>query len=575
MIRSRLAVVVRFVWPGAVLLLVSLLSPVRLCAGGSTAKNLIVLISDGTSLEQFTMARWYVGAPLALDEIRCGSVWTYSADSIVTDSAASATAFATGQRTCNGLLSVSATPPLISTLTAPAPNARLRPLATVLEGARLAGKSTGIVVTCPFTHATPAAYYAHAESRALKHDIAEQAVHGGVDVLFGGGLDKLLPREAAGSRDDGEDLLHLLRKREFKIVRTAAELSDIKHGRVWGLFSTDAMAADIDRPSIAPDEPTLAQMTAKAIALLSQNGNGFFLLVEGSQIDWGNHAHDPAHAIGDLVAFDDAVRVALDFAKRDGKTLLLAISDHNTGGFSIGSQYGSVWQMKPEQIVGRINRMKMTLQGLKHRLGPDPEAWETKEVMAALEEKRGISVSEPVARLIRDQMKSRLRDPDQSLGKSLGQVLEDVVGSPDGLFGWTTFDHTGGDTPLHAFGPGRPVGMVDAPEIGRLCARALGFDLDALSERLFVDASSVFSDAELTVAPARSIARITKNGRTQQRAVDWMARIVTNGHVAELPVNQNILRLDGEEIMLEGVVVRIPATNKVYLPAQAVKLIRR
>lgn len=539
----------------------------------STVKNLIVLVADGMSLSQCTMARWYTGAPLALDEIRSGSVWTYSADSMVTDSAASATAFATGRRTCNGMLSITATPPILSTLSVPEPDFRMRPVATVLEGARLTGKSTGIVITCPFTHATPGAYFAHAESRHLQHDIAEQAVHGGVDVLLGGGLSALLPRDAAGSREDDENLVQVLRDRGFQIIQNATELSRIKHGRVWGLFSAEAMAADLDRPVLAPEQPTLAQMTAKAIDLLSRNDRGFFLMVEGSQIDWGNHAHDPAHAIVDLVAFDHAVRVALDFAKRDGQTLLLAISDHETGGFSIGNMQ-SGYSLSPETLNEQIKKMKTTLQGMIQRLAPEPENWTAKDLMTVLEE-RGIDVTEPVVRLMRDRIRARKPNPNQSAGRLLLEVVNDVVGSQDGSFGWTTYGHAGGDTPLHAFGPGRPTGMLDMPDVGRLCARALGIDLDALSERLFVDASSVFSDGELDVVPTRFVERRDKNGAVQNHPVDWTIHINAGRHVAELPVNQNILRLGGREILLEGVVVHIPKTKKVYLPVQAVRLIKQ
>ena len=130
----------------------------------------------------------------------------------------------------------------------------------------------------------------------------------------------------------------MLQRAGTRSSRIAAALESVKAGKVFGVFAMGALAAEIDRPQARPQEPTLAEMTRKAIELLSADPDGFFLMVEGSQIDWACHANDPAHLLSDLVMFDHAVQVALEFAKRDGQTLVLALSDHNTGGMSIGNR---------------------------------------------------------------------------------------------------------------------------------------------------------------------------------------------------------------------------------------------
>jgi alkaline phosphatase len=299
----------------AVLLLMvpALLAPAaRPAAGeeidGPAARSVILLVPDGCDQSVATVARWLRdGEPLALDPIARGFVKTAMANSVVTDSAAAATAFATGVKTCvtnegKAFLGVGPLP------------GDGRPYATVLEGARLLGKATGLVATSEVGHATPAAFAVHVPDRGDRHAIYEQLVHAKLDVVFGGG--RAFLRGAA--RRDGQHLGAVLADRGYRLVRTAREMESLRKGPVWGLFAEQQMAPERDRPHVAPTEPSLAEMTGKAIELLSADPDGFFLLVEGSQVDWGHHANDPIHSVYDFLAFDDAVRVALDFAREDG-----------------------------------------------------------------------------------------------------------------------------------------------------------------------------------------------------------------------------------------------------------------
>ena len=150
------------------------------------AKNVIVLIADGCSGEQYTFARWFKGEALSLDPIRVGAIKTHVADSVVADSAPAASAFATGVRTSDKFISVGPHAETISGVPRPDAELQYKPSATVLEGARLMGKATGIVATSRVTHATPAAYIAHVHDRDMEDDIMEQAVHQNIDVVFGG-----------------------------------------------------------------------------------------------------------------------------------------------------------------------------------------------------------------------------------------------------------------------------------------------------------------------------------------------------------------------------------------------------
>ena len=146
----------------------------------------------------------------------------------------------------------------------------------------------------------------------------------------------------------------------------------LKSGKVWGLFAGSHMNADIDRAELAPTEPSLAEMTSKSVQLLSKDKDGFFLMVEGSQVDWADHANDPIYAVTDFLAFDKAVKVAVDFAKKDGHTIVLVFPDHNTGGMSIGSDSDTDYaHTSVEDLTTPLKNMTLTSTGLAIKIGTD------------------------------------------------------------------------------------------------------------------------------------------------------------------------------------------------------------
>lgn len=524
------------------------------------AKSVILLIVDGCSSEQYTLARWFKGGSLALDEIRCGAVKTYIADSVIADSAPAATALATGHFSNDKLIGVA---PSVKTVTVPPPSAdeQLRPLATLLEAARLQGKATGIVATSRITHATPAGFMAHVTSRKMEEEIMEQAVHQGVNVVLGGGRDFALPKAAGGARRDGEDLMAALRHRGYQVTTDREQLQKADGEKVFGLFALGPMAPEIDRPRRVPSEPTLAKMTRKAIELISADKDGFFLMVEGSQVDWACHANDPAHLLSDLLAYDDAVAVALEFARRDGQTLVIALSDHNTGGMSIGNMRTSKTysQTNIADMLEPLRKMRCSAVDLWRQLSQpsdgkpvDPKGISLDAVRRVVKEGWGLEITEDDARQILAVALRDKGDPQNAFGEVLCPRYT--------VLGWTTHGHAGGDVPLHAFGPDRPVGTFDQPQLARRMEAALGVDLDEATRRLFVDVGKEFAADQIEVISSDSNNKVLRI-RHQQTT-------------AELPINKNLLRIGREEIVLEGVVVHIAETGKTYVPRQAISRIK-
>ncbi|MCX7919084.1 MAG: alkaline phosphatase [bacterium] len=282
------------------------------------AKNIILLIGDGMGIGQITLARVaLVGADgkLNLDRFPyVGLVKTHAADDIVTDSAASGTALATGQKTDNGKVSVSSDG---------------QPIKTVLELAEEQGKATGLVTTVQIVHATPAVFAAHQSSRASLSEIAVQMLDKNIEVLFGGGMNYFIPEtELGGKRSDTVNLLQDAEKKGYSLISTKLQLSTATSGRILGLFAGEAFIG-------AEQEPSLANMVERAIFILSRFPKGFFLMAEGGQIDWKAHGNDQDGLIKEMQDFDTAVGKALEFAKSRKDTLVIVTADHDTGGLSV------------------------------------------------------------------------------------------------------------------------------------------------------------------------------------------------------------------------------------------------
>jgi alkaline phosphatase len=518
-------------------------------------KNVIVLVPDGCSQSVQTLARWYSGKPLELDNMIAGTVSTYSADSVITDSSSAATAFATGYKTTNGFISIGPNSSVLSSLEIPPEKMQYMPLATVLEASKLEGKATGLVATTRVSHATPAAFAAHVDERDNETEIIEQMVYEDIDVVFGGGSSYLVPVFEGGKRTDGENLTKVLIERGYQYVDNRNKMMGLTSGKTWGLFAGSHMASDINRPYLSPNQPSLAQMTGKAVKLLSQENNGFFLMVEGSQIDGGTHANDPIYTISEFLAFDDAVKVAVDFAKKDGHTLVLVFPDHNTGGMTIGSYSDPEYDSTTiEDVIGPLKGMKLNSIGVATKIGTN---FSSENIKTQLKTWWGIDATDK-------DIAEILKLYNSGKGISLDYAISEVISRNHTVIGWTTHGHSGDDVPLWAYGPDHPTGHMDNTEIAGCVARELGFDLNKANSRLFVEVGDVFSKDN-------GDGKLDKNEYLLDKT--HSPNLVLRIGDAELPVDKNILIKNGVTHELEGIVVYAPVTNRVYIPSEALSII--
>ncbi|HWQ08489.1 MAG TPA: alkaline phosphatase, partial [Holophaga sp.] len=449
------------------------------------AKNVILLLTDGTGPEAWPLTRWVKGSPLAVDQILTGAIRTYGADSVITDSAPGATAYATGFKGSDKGISVSPWSITIDAAHAD-PSKKYVPLATLLEGAKLTGRATGIIATSNVQHATPAAFSSHWHDRNNYNEIAEQQVYEGIDVVLSGGGQYLVPKSVkGGKREDGENLVDVIRSKGYTYLTTQDAMAGVHSGKVWGAFAPDAMAYDVDRADLAKTEPALEEMTSKAIELLagSPKGrkSGFFLFVEGSKTDWAAHADDPAGVVSEVTAFDKAVGAALAFARKDRKTLVVVVSDHGTGGLTIGTATDKNYSFTDDDsVVGPMRKAKKSAEGLDMLLQGDPAPDRIKAVMAA---EWGIAdLSESELKSIVDLVGAR----KPTMPVTVGML------SQRARLGWTTGGHTGADVFLFAYGPGRPAGLMENTEVSRHLAGSMNVDFGRLNQRLFVDAQEAF-----------------------------------------------------------------------------------
>lgn len=527
--------------------------------------NVIIMIPDGCDETVQTVARWYKGEDLAVDKLQNGAVKTHMADSIITDSASAATAFATGHKTSDGFIGVGPrTDTLLEGFDATA--APYAPVASILEAARMAGKAIGIVATSRVTHATPAAFAAHIESRNLENEIMEHMVYNNVDVVFGGGGANLIPagkvyttsfgKEWSGKRSDGENLLEVLQERGYQFIDSKEEMSGVTSGKVWGLFDDSHMQPDIDRQFFAVHEPSLAEMVAKAIEILSQDPDGFVLMVEGSQVDWAGHNNDPIYMVKDFLAFDDAVKVAADFAETNGRTAVMAYPDHNTGGMKIGHYSTAVGYTKTKigDLVDPLRGMSMTANGVVAMMA---DSTDDAALIASVKDNWGIELS---ADDVAD-----IRALEGEVG--LSYALARTVSTFHTVIGWTTHGHTGETVPFWATTNfGAPANVIDNTDLAKIAAEVIDVDLKKTTNKLYVDLDETGVDYSVDITdPANPIVKIG----------DWELPVNKDYMVKTLEKNKNRKTVvKTVTVQLPGLTVYAPATGKVYLSKLALRKIK-
>ncbi|WP_017729027.1 alkaline phosphatase [Halalkalibacterium ligniniphilum] len=403
----------------------------------SEVKNVIMMIPDGFSTSQATNYRLFKGKKKPIwDAHLVGMIKTHSANNWVTDSAAAATAMATGQKTNNGMIGMK-------------PNGEH--VESILKIAKNAGKATGLVATANITHATPAAYAAHVESRKDEIEIAQQMLES-ADVLLGGGKEFFLPKSEGGQQRNH----HLIReaiKNGYEILSTKAHLQNISSPKILGLFSSQAMAPAFQRSH--SKEPSLKDMTKAAIRTLNQDKKGFFLMVEGSQIDWAGHANDAAWLMKETEAFEEAVNEAIKFAKKDKNTLVVIVGDHDTGGMSVGGY--DVYKANPSIL----KNVKATGNFIATQIKDDRS--------------NAANIMLEYADLILTKDELKQIEATDDVSRAINQIV-----SKRAFIGWTTTQHTGGDVPIFAFGPQseRFNGLHDNTDIPKEIAKAMKLRFD-------------------------------------------------------------------------------------------------
>jgi alkaline phosphatase len=272
-------------------------------------KNVIMMIGDGMGTTAIFAGLTANGGHLFLDNFKqIGFSKTQSSNNYITDSAAGGTALSTGQKTYNGAIGV---------------NTDTVAIKTILEMAEGKGLATGLVSTSAITHATPASYIAHQGSRGSYEDIAADFMKTDIDVFIGGGYKHFAERK------DKRDLTKDLQANGYQVLRNMDDISKVKSGKLAGL------TADEHNEVYPKRKMDLPLSTQTALNILGQNKKGFFIMVEGSQIDWGGHANNTIYLVNEMLDFDCAIGKALEFASRDGETLIVVTADHETGGFAL------------------------------------------------------------------------------------------------------------------------------------------------------------------------------------------------------------------------------------------------
>lgn len=534
------------------LLLVSILMPTAIAGEVKPTKNIIVLIPDGTSLSVLSASRWLKtyrkqGTSLNVDPYLCGTVTTFSSNAPIGDSAPTTSCYMTGQAAQAGNVSIYPVSDLGNDLVRLNPDSAYQPMATLLEAMQMEqNKAAGLVVTCEFPHATPADCAAHTYNRSNYKIIAPQMAYNNLEVMFGGGN--------AFVTDD--------MKKYFDKTGTAFFQNDMnkmlsyKGERVWALFGESDMPYDIDRDSTKI--PSLAQMTSKAIEVLQKNKNGFFLMVEGSKIDWASHANDPIAMMTEFLAFDKAVGVAMEYARKNGNTTVIVMPDHGNSGFSIGKSKmkKGYTSMTLSDLFGSVSNYKHSAEGLeKILLETTPEA-----MKLTFKSYTGIDITDEEVSLLLASKNYKVTNymevsESQNMTYHITKIMNDRAN-----FGFTTGGHTGEEVFLANYHPkGNTLrGNVRNTEINKYLVQAAGLKkpLQVLTSEIYAKHSTVFAGMNTSI---------------EQIANKAPSLVVKNGNkTLVVTAYSSIATLNGKAFDMGSVAVFVDKTNLFYLPKNLV-----
>ena len=508
------------------------------------AKNVIMLIADGMSTEGITLARQTKGGNLAMDEISVGSVITSWANGPITDSAPGGTVYAAGEKTNNKYIGTSVND---------------TPIASIVEGAESIGKATGIIATSEITHATPADFTAHTNNRKHYNQILQQQINQDMEVVLGGGFNKPSGFTSEVSTDEFaayyEDQVNNIKEEGFDFITTKDELDNYDGDKLWGSFADADLKYDFDRQSDNDNvQPSLAEMTDKAIEVLNKDEDGFFLMVEGSKVDWAAHANNTVGIVSDILAFDEAVEAAVNFAKEDGNTVVVVTTDHGNSGITIGSNYyndniGSYDKATYSNTTDLLKNATITEERFDEISSGKSDA----EIKALALEYYGIDLTAEELAIVKGE---------QGEGRQVG--IREVIARRVGI-GYTTGGHTGEQIYLGVYAPSDVElleGVVDNTEVNKYMQRVL-FGEEILSSYT----KEIYQDGEVVLGKIEG----TTTSVDESLKHSPKLTIERLGNTIEVDIYTNNYRINGEEKELKTVVPYI--NGKYFIPKELIDVV--
>lgn len=521
-------------------------------------KNIILMISDGTSLDVLSASRWLKtyrgeGDKLNVDPYLCGTVTTFSSNAPIGDSAPTTSCYMTGIPEQAGNVSIYPVSDRGNDLVPLDSSMAYQPLTTLLEAMKWEqGKATGLVVTCEFPHATPADCAAHYYNRSNYNAIAPQMAFNNLNVMFGGGNNNVSPTM----------------KKHFQETGTAFFSNDKKGmmsydgDKVWALFAPEDLPYDIDRDTT--QVPSLAQMTEKAIQILDKDKNGFFMMVEGSKVDWAAHANDPIGVMTEFLAFDKAVGKAIDFAKKDGNTLVIITADHGNSGFSIGKDVlpKAYTKMTLNDLFGTVSQFKTTAEGLEKVLkNTKPENFK-----AVVKAETGIELTDDEFNILQASLGNKEGGDymEVAKGKSFRHYLSELLNSKT-PFGFTTHGHTGEEVFLAAYNPNGelPLGNRRNTELHKYMYQASGLkaSLADFTKEKYAKHTDVFKGYKYEIDASKEGADATLTVKKGRKTLI-------------IPAFSSIALLNGKEVDMGSVAIYVDKNNTFYVDRDLAGLLK-
>lgn len=522
-------------------------------------KNVIVMIPDGTSTALISASRWYqyyqdsTRKNLTIDHLLCGLVKTHCSNAPIGDSAPTTSCYMTGQPSLSSF--VSTYPPQTNQDLLPIDTLRAyQPLATALEGAKiLQNKAVGLVFSCEFPHATPADCAAHYYQRSAYDAIAPQIIHNQIDIVIGGGINYLKEQD-----------IEYLKNENYQIfLNDKTGFQKTNAFQFWALFAPNDLPYRIESTDSIP---TLAEMTKKAIKTLSKNQNGFFLMVEGSKIDWAAHNNDIKSAITEFLDFDRAVKAAVDYAEKDQETVIIVMPDHGTGGLNIGNHNSNHGydKISLQKIFQPIDNYSISINTMENRLNTQkPE-----EIKSLFKTYYNIEITEQEYQTIcqaKNYKMSPLSKSERQKNETLNMIIAQILNTRT-YFGFTSFGHTGEDVFLGVYHPQNkiPTGLKTNIEMNQYICQQLGIEnkLPELTSNIFAPHQEVF----------KSCTHLQIDSLSQN---DYRLTVKHKGNTLVAESYNNYVTVNQEKIPLSSVIVYMPINKTFYLPKNLITFLEK